>query len=392
MRNPYVNAATFAASALLFSFAAQAAQPLLPAGARDQVPVRLVSLPAPTGQIERLPVSFSWALDPDAALSDPAPHIAESREYWQTVEGAELQQGIALKTTAPGAVIRISPARGSASLDAAEIRVNGNGKAARLEQAADAEALRAAGMDVDAGTAVVKLADENGAGAYSLRAAKAQGRYVVHVFEPESDVVLKAQPDRQHVLGGETIAVSMDLSRAGRSLPAQAEALLVAPDGSSRPISVTRDATGMLSARVRLPAQASAVPGLWELQLFASGDGISRDARTAFGVAAPTARLDGEVAIDASRLRIDVPVRTGSPGRYEVRGTLYATASDGSLAPVSQAHSAAWFERGKATLVLAFDRGHVPSGYGAPFELRQLELSDQSRLVPLESRGRAVRF
>jgi hypothetical protein len=392
MRNPYVSAATFAASAILLSFAAQAAQPLLPAGARDQVPTRLVSLPAPVGQFERLPVSFSWALDPRAALMEPTVHVAESREYWQTVEGAELQQGVALKTTAPGAVIRISPARGSAPLAVAGIRVNGNGMATRLEQATDADALRAAGMDVDAGSAVVKLAKEHEAGVYSLRATNARGRYLVHVFEPESDVVLKAQADRQHALGGETITVSMNLSRGGRSVPAQAEALLVAPDGSSRPISVARDANGTLNARVRLPAQASAAAGLWELQLFANGDGISRDARTAFGVGAPTARLGYEVAVDASQLRVDVPLQAGSPGRYEIRGTLYATASDGSLAPVSQAHSAAWFEPGRGTLALAFDRDHVPPGYGAPFEVRQLELSDQSRLAPLESRGRAVRF
>jgi len=42
--------------------------------------------------------------------------------------------------------------------------------------------------------------------------------------------------------------------------------------------------------------------------------------------------------------------------------------------------------------VLAFDREHVPAGYGAPFEVRQLELNDQTRLALVESRSRAVRF
>lgn len=392
MRTAYITAAVLAAITTLPCFAAQAVQPLLPVGPHDQVPRQLVSLPAPADAFERSPVSFSWALDPGAALSQPAPFVSESREYWQTIEGAELRQGVALRTSAPGAVIRISPAQGSAALDAADVRVTGNGKATRLEQAADAAVLRAAGMDVGAGTAVVKLAKEHGAGVYSLHAARAKGRYVLHVFEPGSDVVLKAQADRQHVLGGETIMVSMVLSRAGRPRPAQAEALLVAPDGSNRPVPVTHDASGALSARVRLPAHASASPGLWELQLFANGDGVSRDARTAFGVAAPTARFGDEVSVDASRLQVEVPLQAGSPGRYEIRGTLYATGSDGSLAPVAQAHSAAWFEPGKGTLALAFDRGHVPSGYGAPFEVRQLELGDQSRLAPLESRGLAVRF
>lgn len=386
------NAALFAVSLMPLSFFAQAAQPLLPAGARDQVPAQLVALPVPDGQFERRPVSYSWALDPNAALSVPDAFVAESREYWQTVDGAELQKGMLLKTTAAGAVIRVSPARGSASLTPTDLSISGNGKAARLEQAADAEELRAAGMEVNAGTTVVKLGREHAAGDYALRAANARGRYVVHVFEPDSDVVLKAQADRQHVLGGGTIAVTMEMSRGNHPLTSQAEALLVAPDGSSRPITVRHDASGTLTARVRVPELASAAAGLWELQVFVNAGGSQRDARTAFAVAAPTARLGGSVDVDATRLRINVPVQAGSPGRYEVRGTLYATASDGTLAPVSEAHAAAWLESGNGSLALAFDRSHVPTGFGAPFEVRQLQLNDQTRLAPLERREQALRF
>lgn len=387
-----INAALVAASLASLSFAAFAAQPVLPASANDRIPVRLVSLPAPAGQFERAPVSFSWALDPLTPLSQPQSPVAESREYWQTVDGAELQAGLPLKTSAPGALIRISPTRGSAPIDATGVGVTSNGRAARLEQATDSAALQAAGMDVATGTAVIKLARDSNAGTYSLRSPKARGRYVVHVFEPESDVVLKAQADRHSVLGGETVTVTMELSRGGTPVAAQAQGLLVAPDGSSRPISVTRGTDGTLAARARLPVQASAAPGLWELQLFATGDGLSRDVRTAFGVSAPTARIGSDLDASASRLQVIVPVESASAGRYEVRGTLYATASDGTMAPVSQAHSAAWFERGKGSLVLAFDRAHVPAGYGVPYEIRQLELNDQSRLAPLESRARAARF
>src|SRR5687768_7444513 len=100
---------------------ALATQPLLPAGGNDQVPTRLAALPAPAGQFERAPVSFSWALDPSDPLSTPDTHVAESRESWQTVEGSELARGVDLALTAPGAMIRVSPASGSARLDPADI-------------------------------------------------------------------------------------------------------------------------------------------------------------------------------------------------------------------------------------------------------------------------------
>ena len=96
MRTSIFRVAALAAFATTFvASIAHAAQPLLPAGASDQVPQRLAVLPAPGGAIERKPVAFSWALDPNEALSDPAPFLAESREYWMTVEAAELQRGVA---------------------------------------------------------------------------------------------------------------------------------------------------------------------------------------------------------------------------------------------------------------------------------------------------------
>lgn len=375
------------------SFTAFATQPLLPPGGSDQVPTRLASVALPAGRFERAPVSFSWALDPFAPLAAPAPHLAESREFWQTVDGAELARGVDLALTAPGALIRVSPARGAARLKAGDVHVQGNGRTARLESAAGDAELQAAGMDVDPGTAVVRLGREHAAGRYLLRADNAKGRYVVHVFEPDSDVILRARADRNHVLGGETVTVDIALTRGAHGVAAQAEALLVAPDGSSRPVTVAKGGNGHLSARVRLPtATTSSAPGLWELQVFATGEGVPRDARTAFAVASPTARFEGDYAFNAQLLRVALPVEAGSVGRYEARGTLYASGPDRVLRPVAQAHAAAWFERGDGMLVLDFDRSHLPAGYGAPFEVRQLELHDQTRQVPLETRERGARF
>ena len=39
-----------------------------------------------------------------------------------------------------------------------------------------------------------------------------------------------------------------------------------------------------------------------------------------------------------------------------------------------------------------FARAHLPAGYGAPFEVRELELNDQGRMAPIESRTRGARF
>lgn len=393
MRTSIHRVAALAASATLFvAGLASAAQPLLPAGASDQVPTHLSVLPAPTGVIERKPVAFSWALDPDAELSDTAPFLAESREYWMTVEGSELSRGLPLQMTAPGALIRVSPARGSLGLRAGDFSVNAAGRKVGIAQAADADALRKAGMDASAGTQVLRLGDGSGAGRHVLRAANARGRYVVHVFEPASDRVLFARADRNHALAGTPMRVSIGATDAGRKAAVASQALLVAPDGSSQSVAVRDAVGGGQEAVFTVPATASQAKGLWELQVFGDVGEVPRDARTAFAVAQPTARFSGIFGVDAANLRVSLPVEAASPGRYEARGTLYATAKDGSLRPVSQAHAAAWMEVGDGMLVLQFARAHVPAGYGAPFELRQLELNDQGRMAPIESRTRGARF
>lgn len=386
-------AALAAATLVVFvAGAASAARPLIPAGATDQVPQRLAKLPTPTGVIERKPVSFSWALDPSAALAEPEPYLAESREYWKTVDADEMAGGVDLPVSANGALVRVSPARGAALLKAADIDILQGGRKVAIAHAADDEALRKAGMDASAGTQVLKLADDVGPGRYTLRVAKAQGSYVVHVFEPRSDVVLHARADRNHALAGEEMRVAITGTRAGKGAVLRSEALLVSPDGDSRNVPVRAGRGGGMEAVFKLPDDASAAKGLWELQVFADADGLPRDTRTAFAVGQPTAKFAGVFGHDATALRVALPVEAASAGRYEARGTLYATARDGSLRPVSEAHSAAWMEAGKGMLVLQFAKAQVPRGYGAPYEVRQLELNDQSRMAPLESRARGARF
>ena len=373
----------------LCSFSAVAAQPLRPAGAKDQAPSRLVALPAPSAQIERAPVSFSWKLDPNQQVFDSQPYVAQSREYWEMVDAAALDKGVQLKMSAPGSLIRISPAQGARALRSDELQVNDSRGAAKLENIATAEQLTKAGMDVQAGSVIAKLDSQEGADTYTVRVPKAEGRYLVHVFEPESTSVLRAGADRSHALAGGSVRFDVDFSQAGKMSAMQAEAMLVAPDGRSWPVALDASGNGGLTANVKLPANTGNAQGLWELQVFANAGGIQRDARTAFAVAAPTARLDGVFAFNARTMRMALPVQAGSVGRYEARGTLFATGSDGVMRPVSEAHSAAWMKRGKGMLVLQFDRTHLPQGYGAPYEVRQLELNDQSRMAPLESRERA---
>src|SRR5690606_26192775 len=141
------------------------------------------------------PIAVAWALDPAAKLAEPVPFVQESRDYWRDVDERELRAGVALPLSAPGAVIRLSPhaSNGGAELSRADLVVVGSGNHLQgeiLQAAADTEALRAAGMDVPAGTLAVTLDEGYAAPTITLAAPNATGAWLVHVHEKQSTVAL----------------------------------------------------------------------------------------------------------------------------------------------------------------------------------------------------------
>lgn len=394
---------TLLASAVLVALVtatAQAAQPLR-AAAGDQIPAALASAPAPADENEHAPLAFAWALDPAQPLQAPGAYAAVSRSYWQQVDAAELQRGLDLPLTAPDAVIQVSPAPGARALPADALQVRDAAGGTRVARSVDARQLQDAGMAVSDGSSMLRTGASSAVGNYRLQSAQAQGRYVVQVLEPNSPLRLEVQASQAQVLAGGSVQLQARLledgataaQRAARRGTLGGEALLVAPDGRSWPQRLLRTTDGSLRAQVRIPAQASTAQGLWELQVFAQADGVLRDGKVAFAVAQPTARFTGQASPDPASRRVSLPLQVAAAGRYEARGTLYATGTDGQSKPVAQAHAAAWFDgAGHGALVLPFDQVPLPAGFGAPYELRDLQLQDQSRMAPIESRALALRF
>lgn len=389
--------------ALAVTVASVNATPLLPTTASDQVPHVLAAAPLPASDhSERAPLAFAWALDPHQSLQPAAAQLSLSRGYWQKINGVQLQRGVRLPLTAADAVIQVSPATDARPLrpDDAELRDASGRRRGGLS--VDAQQLRAAGLPATEGSWLLRSGEDARPGVHTLRSANAQGTYIVQVVEPNSTLQLAVRAKQNQVLAGAAITIQADLQDDGagqktqmeaRRASLRGEALLVAPDGQTWPQTLQRARDGGLVAQVRIPTDAPATPGLWEVQVFTRGDGVLRDGKAAFSVARPTARFAGTALADAGSRRVNLPVEVAAAGRYEARGTLYATGADGQLRPVAQAHAAAWFERaGNGTLALAFDQAALPPGYGAPFELRDLQLQDQSRMAPIESRGLALRF
>lgn len=395
-------------SLLLASVGATAApaSQLIAARSTDLVPAHLQTTTlakSASADLDHQPVSMSWAIDPDQALdARPTPFKQQSREYWVDASADQLRQGLALSTSANGALIRLSPHAGNTSvIDASTLTIRSNGKLYAnndgLRSTADQDALRAAGMDVPAGSIVVKLADAVGSGRLELIAATAAGSYLVHVFEPASEVVMSLQAERDTVLAGDSVRIVTAIK--GATLD-RVDGLLSAPDGFSQGVSFLRQRDGSYAADVRPDAAHAGGFGLWEVHAFGNASNrqvsVPRDARSAFAVSVASARLTGAIVGPTGlakdhALNLLVEVQAVSASRYQLAGTLYGTRSDGTLVPAAVAHSAAWLEAGTAAISLKFDgRSLAESRLSAPYELRDLRLINQADMSLIERRERAA--
>lgn len=380
---------------------------LLAADAGDLVATELsIAKAAPPAGVERAPVDFAWALDPAQALVREAPFVAESREFWTQLDATQLQKGYRFQTTAPGALLRLSPADGgkAAGLRLADLALRIDGQPIEMAQAvatsADAAQMKAAGVDFNEGTLVFQLAPEIAAGSVELLAKRATGNYLLQVYEPNSPVALKLGADRDRALAGGSLTLTAQWQATDGALkPRSIGALVTSPDGYSKAVKFVRNKKGDYEATVKLPADAGTGMELWEVHTFGVVQGksglIARDAKTSFSVSRPTARLSGAASTElaaADGLSISLALEVASPGRYELRGVVYGSDASGALKPFAMAHAARWLEPGTGSIALNIGQLAAQSGLSAPFELRDLQLNDQARLGLLETRSRAFQF
>ncbi|WP_266157587.1 DUF4785 domain-containing protein [Dyella silvatica] len=339
--------------------------------------------PAPQIHLEHQPIQVSWALDPAAPLdTTPQPISQRSREYWTDVSSGDLQRGVELPLSAPGAIIRLSPGQGSGKISPADVHlqlgnqnVDGNAAASHI---ADASALKAAGMDVAEASLAMQLRPELGSGHATLKAANA---------------------NRAEVLLGDSVQVTLSL-QDGSSLNhlQTAGGYLRAPNGDTTLLHFQQQADGRFVATAT-PTKEASSPGLWQVQSFtlgtdANGQDVRRDVTSTFAVAAADVRFSGGVepkkASDGG-IDIALAVDAKNASRYAVSGVLYGRGTDGQMHPGAYAQSAAWLAPGNSQLHLHFDANSTRH-LAPPYELRDLRLQDQPAMGLVERRALALRF
>ncbi len=379
----------------------------------DSMSVKLQARAQPTKHLEQAPVHFSFSENGEVwkeQKTNPV-HIA-SDEYWMQVSGAQLKQGVDLDITIPEAIVRFSaltppaPAGRNSSplsrqalqrqralpLDPDQLVLFRKGNRLKSAKRSIVPEEKLAVSGIFQKTSAMRLKKQIGVGRFTIRSTQNlidSDQYMVNVKEKGSDKVLNLTAPRLALLNSEILNFKASLRKSGKRVSkAKYQAYLKSPSGQK--IKLTLKGGAKKGWWIQLPnsLQPSQPGVLHELYIMANaGAGearLKRAGKLAFSLATPTAQLEKFVPLVIDDIAAEATLNVASPGRYELRGTLYGTDETGHLRSIMRSHSAYWLEPGQHTIPLKLDPAILEaSGLYAPFKVMNVELMDQNQFALL---------
>ena len=359
-------------------------QPMMQMQAKTQLPVVNRNTEA---------VQYHYALDPQQKIADNIPaYVEQSRQFWLDTDANGLAAGIDLPLSGTTAFVRISPLTDAVDtrLNPQQLQLQASSGEARIETFVDAQQLNQAGASFSDHTIAFKV-HTSAAGELKLSIPELRGDhpYVVNVLEPQSPLSLKLTMDQRSYASNSTARIVANMVNNKQNLPSQLQGYVRSADGSVyAQLRFQQGKDGSYAAEVPLRQGQSLAHGLWEVHAVAesrhNGVRVLRDAQSSFAVHMNTARFSG--ALNSNKNSLDIGVEVAQAGRYEVRGVLMGTDRQGQLQPLAMLMSARWLNAGNGNI--SFDLEPVANknaAFTAPFVIRQIQLTNQSLLAPVQS-------
>jgi len=346
-------------------------------------------------------VSFNQSLlGQDELMFQNQGYLAQSKQFWLDVSGAELNKGVQLPLHSDTAVVRISPLEtvNNKSWQPGQLSLTLNDQPIEPTVLATAEQLKAAGMPLgnEAIGFKVQGLDDGGDLTLKLPGNAADAGYIVHVLEPESQHELKLQTGQQQYASGADVVITANLMHHKQAKPAQVQGYVTRPNGEKlQDLAFQKNSDGGYQAVVAGMTGEPLLNGLWEVHIVSTGEHkgrpVLRDASTAFAVHMPTAQFNGQLSNVAQKLSIGI--ETATPSRYEISGVLMGLNENQEKQAIALMMSAKWLEVGVDAIQLDLPVELMKqSGLTAPYSIEQVTLKNQSLMVPVQSVVQGIRI
>ncbi len=316
----------------------------------------------------------------------------ESKQYWIDSDATQLAQGINLPLSSETAIIRINPLQKTTKIQAIEeqqIELSMAGDQLTPQTFVNGQQLKATGMSVSEETVALKVMAQ--AGNLNLKVndlVDKDGKYVIHVFEPESNHILALKTTQQNYTNGADVTIKVHMNDAAGSVPMKVNGYVTGPNGEkAHNLTFKTGREGDYQAVLSEIQGQSMINGLWEVHTFTeatvNGQKILRDASTAFAVNLASAQFNGQ--LEAAQGRLVLGIENISAARYEISGTLMGYDNKGNKKPIALMMAAQWLEAGQTSLSFDWPNELIKaSGYQAPFVISGVALKNQSLMAPVQ--------
>ncbi|TMP86072.1 hypothetical protein CWC05_15870 [Pseudoalteromonas ruthenica] len=314
-----------------------------------------------------------------------------SHEYWQTVSGRELKQGVAVHVTQADHLIRVAPkARFDSGtvikpqqlqMDKLQLRDAKTDATLALKSIAAQQQMHQAGFKD--GSVAIQLKNVSAQGKPMLQSTQPLGdddQYLVHVVEKDSPYALKAHADFRVDEQQRSLAMDLSIAQQGNASKAANNVSLRVHSPVNEQLSA-RYANGKVIFSQPLQ-HVGAAQGFYEIEadttVNINGQQVKRTIKLPFvyskdTITMKTAKVS---ALGNNRFQASVPVNVSDEGRYAIRATLQGMVAGKAtkLATVEVAKAI----KGVDTFTLPFDVATAATG---PFKLVDIELSDHTRML-----------
>jgi hypothetical protein len=370
-------------------------------------PADLVDISVPDVAIEKAAVHFSQRISTNKPISFKAKgYTSISDEYWFEATGKQLKTGVELAISTPGALVRLSGKHAkdkyspqTKGIDPSSVQLFKNNKKLSTPFSQKVSQQEFATANIFPNSSAMKLKSELGKGVFTLKVndyLDDNQRYVVNVKEKNAEHKLHLSLAKQSYIQGEKINFTSQLKATSTNkqilTQGRPAAYIKTLSGGRMMLNFTQNGNEFeFTVPTSLaPTKRGQLFELYvETETKTKGLKVKRNAKVAFSVAQPTARIEGVAKLNQDNPTVtsfvDINLQVVSEGRYEISAMIYGSRGKKLSLPFMLSRSAYYLTPGEHTVKLQLDTNIIrDSGLKAPFTVKNIRLMDQSRMALLQ--------
>lgn len=280
--------------------------------------------------------------------------------YTKRVTSTQLNAGVKVSTTAPGAVIRISPLQKNQVMPPLHITTPKK-QVLSLKNASSQYTQNSAldeSIDTSTHQTITQINPQLGAGDFiiqssgihALKGAKdANNAYMIHVLDKYSSDFLQIETNATHYHYGDTVITTLSFGEVSHET-SDISAFIVGPKGQKIALEFTKEGFNTFKASTALTSEVNDEGENWHVEAdVVSGAGHSlfrRSGHTAFSYSIPSARLVRIQKSATKPLTFIASIEVATASRYVLQSVLFEKNEAGVPIPLKMIQKAQWLEPG----------------------------------------------